>query len=344
MQKKTLISFILLLQITLVVAQKSRIYFNHSWEPCSDIEAIYFSDLEKKDSVWYRADYSVRTIQLLKHGFYKDDHFQIKHGRFEYFFGNGSISETEQFNDNKKTGLRLSLYPNGFLIDSFYFKNNIPYGICSSWYPNGQPKTEMQMDTAGNGSGLVIGFFEDGTISFKGKLAPGLRKTGNWFYYHPNGKRASVLQYAQPDSSFQNREPQIKFDVYESAYYDSTVNYSNAICYDTNGVQQPGCKIENSKPEYGKGIDGWVNYISNALSGIVQQHGNLSKPVTYIASFKVNINGETSDIMLDNSVNAKFDADILQLFKKSRKWKPAQHNNRTISFLHKQSLTLGVDF
>lgn len=319
-------------------------YFDIEWKPCPEKNAVYVSESEKQDSVWYRADYSARSLQLLKHGTYKDDHCQIKHGRFEYFFGNGSISDSEQYANNKKTGLHLSLYPNGFLIDSFHFKNDMPDGICSSWYPNGQPKTEMQMDTAGNGSGLLIGFFEDGTVSFKGKLAPGLRKTGNWFYYHPNGQRACVLQYSQTDSLLPNREPQIKFDVHESAYYDSTVNYSNAICYDTNGVQQQGCKIENRLPEYEKGIEGWSKYLSGMLQGIMQQHGNLAKPITYVASFTVNSDGVPSDVMLDNTVNAKFDADILQVFKKARKWQPARHNNRVIPFLHKQSLTLGVDF
>jgi len=48
--------------------------------------------------------------------------------------------------------------------------------------------------------------------------------------------------------------------------------------------------------------------------------------------------------LLDNTVNNSFDADILNRFKKAKKWQPARHNNRAIPFLHKQSLTLGVDF
>jgi len=28
----------------------------------------------------------------------------------------------------------------------------------------------------------------------------GLRKSGNWFYYHENGQKASVLQYPKTDS------------------------------------------------------------------------------------------------------------------------------------------------
>ena len=327
-----------------VSAQKTRMYFNHEWRPCKEKEAYYFSDVERKDSLWYRVDYSTQTLQPIKHGFYKEDSCKIKHGIFEYFFGNRSIRDREQYTDNKKTGFHFSTYPNGIISDSFYFKNNIPYGICGSWYPNGNPRTEMQMDTLGYGSGLVIGFFPDGTVSFKGKLAPGLRKIGNWFYYHPNGKRAAVLQYEQSDSLMNKQEPQVKLDIYEFAYYDSTVTYLNAICYDTTGVEQPGCKIENKHPEYSKGINGWVDYLSGAISGIMNKHGNLEKAVRYLSFFMVNANSDVSDILLDNSVNSNFDADIKSLFKKAKKWKPATHNNRTISFIHQQSLTLGVNF
>lgn len=344
MTQKIYCVLLMFLCIYTTSAQKTRLYLDYKWAPSSAEQAVYLADLEKNDSGWYRADYSGKTGQLLKHGFYKDADCAIKHGAVEYFFGNGEIKSMERYVNNKKQGSYYAFYPNRMISDSFHFKNDIPDGICSSWYPNGQPKTEMQMDTAGNGSGLVIGFFEDGTVSFKGKLAPGLRKTGNWFYYHPNGQRACVLQYSQTDSLLPNREPQIKFDVHESAYYDSTVNYSNAICYDTNGVQQQGCKIENRLPEYEKGIEGWSKYLSGMLQGIMQQHGNLAKPITYVASFTVDSDGIPSDVMLDNTVNAKFDADILQVFKKARKWQPARHNNRVIPFLHKQSLTLGVDF
>jgi len=42
--------------------------------------------------------------------------------------------------------------------DFIYFKNNIPIGVGGSWYANGNPKSESQMDTLGNGTGLVTGF------------------------------------------------------------------------------------------------------------------------------------------------------------------------------------------
>lgn len=326
-------------------AQKSRLYFDYNWKPSSPEQAFYLADLEKKEGVWYRADYNGNTGQLLKHGFYKDADCTIKQGVFEYFFGNGEVRSVEVYDNNRKTGTHYAIYPNRMISDSFQFKNNIPYGLCSSWYPNGNPKTEMQMDTLGNGSGTVIGFFESGVVSFKGKLAAGLRKTGNWFYYHPNGQRASVLQYGNQERDGSSvTVPAIKYDEYEYTYYDSTVEYNTAICYDTNGVQQAVCNISNTRPEYPGGMSAWSNYLSGQLPDMIGKPNGPKKTMTYVAYFTVHPDGTKSDLMLDNTVNKEFDEEILGIFKRSRKWKPVWHNNRMIPFLNKQSLTLIKSF
>lgn len=328
----------------MVNAQKITGYYDQKWRACDPKTAVYYAESEKRDSLWYRVDYSVRTLQLLKHGFYKDDHCQIRHGRMEYFFGNGSIREIQQYTDDKKTGQHFKIYPTGFLSDSFQFKKDLPYGVCVSWYPDGNVKTEMQLDTMGNGSGVVIGYFPDGVVSFKGKLDPGLRKTGNWFYYHANGQKASVLQYGQTDEKPFDKTTDIYFDEFENAYYDSTVKYINAICYDNNGMQQTDCKIENRAPEYPGGVKDWTNFLTNYLGGLMSKHGNLSKQVVYVNYFMVKSNGELENIMLDNTYDQSLDIDVKGIFRKSKKWNPARHNNRTIPMLSRQSLTLGATF
>jgi len=343
-KRKLLLCCILVLYTIILFAQKTRIYFNYNWKPSAEEEAFYFSDLEKKDTAWYRADYSMTTGQLLKHGFYKDADCTIRHGVFEYFFGNGEIRSVEVYHNNYKQGTHYAIYPNRMISDSFQFKNDIPYGLCSSWYPSGNPGTEMQLDTLGRGSGIVIGFFDNGVVSFKGKLAAGLRKTGNWFYYHPNGQRAAVLQYGNQDSNSTAVAPKIKYDEYEQAYYDSTIVYQNAICYDTNGVQQTTCNIINTKPEYPGGLQAWTNYLSSLLPDMIGKRNGPAKTMTYVAYFMTHPDGTKSDLMLDNTVNKEFDEEILGIFKRSRKWKSVWHNNRQIPFLNKQSLTLLKSF
>ena len=324
-------------------AQKITGFFDQNWRACDAKIAAYYAETEKRDSLWYRVDYNARNSKLLKHGTYKDDHTQIRHGRMEYFFSNGSISEIQHYTNNKKTGQHLKTYPSGFLSDSFQFKKDLPYGICISWYPDGSVKTEMQLDTLGNGSGVVIGFFPDGNISFKGQLAPGLRKAGNWFYYHANGKKASVLQYGQPEEKPIDQTATIYFDEFENAYYDSTVKYENAICYDTVGVQQPECKLENQAPQYPGGVKEWTKYLTNYLFRLMSRHGNLQKQIVYINHFIVKPDGELDNIMLDNTFNQSLDDDVKGIFIKSKKWIPARHNNRIIPMLSRQSLTLAAN-
>nr|WP_294988999.1 hypothetical protein [uncultured Sediminibacterium sp.] len=344
MKRTLIIYFIVVLQLTQAAAQRSRIYFDYKWKPSSADKAFYTAELVKNDTGWFRADYSANTGQLIKHGFYKDADCTIKHGVFEYFFGNGEIKARETYANNQKIGSHIAVYPNGMVSDSIQFKQGIPYGNCISWYPNGNPRTEMQLDTLGNGSGLVIGFFDNGVVSFKGKLAPGLRKTGNWFYYHPNGQRASVLQYANIESNTAMLEPRLKYDIYEYAYYDSTIEYTNTICYDTNGVQQPDCKIVNTVPLYPGGVNAWSNYLSGYLPDMINKSNGPSKTITYVAYFMTNPDGTKSDFMLDNTVNKSFDQEIIDLFKKSKKWTAAWHNNRMIPMLNMQSLTLVKSF
>lgn len=321
-------------------AQKTISYYTVKWELCQPENAAYISVVEKKDSLWYRVDYFASPKKLFRDAYFKDAATTIKQGMERTFYTGGLWEQIIQYNNNLKEGVSISLYPNKLLIDSFNFKASIPYGICSSWYPNGKLMTEMQMDTTGNGSGLVIGFFENGQVSFKGKLGKGLRKQGNWFYYHENGNRAAVLQYATADSNVVLGAPQIKYDAFEKTYYDSTVLLTNTICYNTDGVQQQACEFVNKPAEYSGGISKWTSYLTNVLPSVVQRY-TIDEPVRYKAIFMVNTAGKPEFTMLDNKINDAFDADILRVIEKSGKWLPAQHNNRVIPYTHIQSLTLG---
>jgi hypothetical protein len=278
----------------------------------------------------------------LKEGYYKDSANTIKHGQFRNFYANGQLQSIKTYDNNKREGRYFSFYPNGMMRDSFYFKMDIPYGYCVNWYPSGDVQTEMQMDSTGNGSGLVIGFFEQGNVSFKGKIGKGLRKAGNWFYYHQNGQKASVLQYPKEDSAIISWSPQVKEDLFESTFYDSTISCYNTICYDINGIQQDSCHIKNKTAEFPKGLKGWTGYLEKELVAIMPRLSQFPGPVTYKAYFTVETDGRPVHIMLDNKIDASFDREVYYIFSNSKKWIPAEHNNRLIPVTHIQSLTLGV--
>ena len=81
-------------------------------------------------------------------------------------------------------------------------------------------------------------------------------RAGNWFYYHTNGKKASVYQYSNEEAELTSLNPTIKEDEFESIFYDSTINYNNVVYYDTSGVQLEKLNHINSKPEFTKGVYG----------------------------------------------------------------------------------------
>lgn len=325
-------------------AQETLHYFDVRWMNVAPEKAYYIGVSVKQDSVWLRSDYYVSTKKIVQDGFYKDSACTIKHGMFRTFFSDASLHSAEDYRNNKRHGLSLTLFPNGVVSDSFYFKSDIPVGICASWYPTGQTKSEMQMDTMGMGTGVAIGFFEDATVSFKGKLSKGARKTGNWFYYHANGNRAAVLQYPNESALVTDKEPEIKQDLFEATYYDSSINYLNATCYTVDGVQEASCTFNNKFPDYPKGVSAWSDYLGAVLGPIMQRHPNVEGPIMYKGYFVVQTDGTVAYATLDNKINAAVDADILSVFKKSKKWVPAFHNNRMIPYYLTQTLTLNAKF
>jgi hypothetical protein len=324
-----------------LAAQEVVIYYNASWQPVKSGNAVYISSVVKKDSLWRRVDYYVSTRKTAREGWYNDAAATIRHGELLSFYLNGQLESRRSYRDNLMHGASFSYYPNGMMRDSFYFIRDVPSGLCTGWYPSGSIMVEMQMDSTGNGSGLAIGFFEDGSVSFKGKMGRGLRKTGNWFYYHTNGNRASVLQFPQEDNTGNVAAPQVTTDNFERTYYDSTVTYQNALCFDLNGVQQTPCTIINKVPVFQKGGEGWTQYLETQLYPILPKISQFPTPLRYTAVFTVGTDGKPGEVELDTKIDPSLDRDIRLIFQNAKKWVPATHNNRLLPYIHFQALTLG---
>lgn len=345
MRLKFSIIYLLLFYSCAINAQQVVSYLNADWKPCSEKEAIYMSINEPSNGLWHKKDYFLQTRKLQMDGYYKDSASTIKHGKFLLYYPNKTLQSIIHFENNQKQGEYLSFYPNGMMQDSFHFHQDIPLGTCSGWYPNGAIRVEMQMDTIGSGKGLAIGFFENGEVSFKGLLSKGLRKTGNWFYYHENGKKASVLQFPKTDS-LSIFSPKIIYDQFETIYYDGTVKNYNSICYDQDGVQQDSCQIKNKGPEFKNGMKGWTSYLESKMNEITRTLSGTTGYINlhYKAYFMINAKGATYNILLDNAIEEKFDEKVGDLIRFSKNWTPAMHNNRVIPFLHIQSMTFMLNF
>lgn len=321
-------------------AQDSIYYYDMSGRPARPSIANVISIARKEDSGWLRMDYYTYSKKIKEVGHYKDHDFKIKNGPFTSYFANEQLHEVANYKDNLGIGLNESYYPNGMMKDSCKLTNNIPTGNCSVWYPDGSIKQIYQMDTLGEGSGVIVGYFPNGVVSYKGKVLKGLRKTGAWTYYHENGNKASILKFPTIDENTLSMPPELKFDTLEGARYDSLIEYSSAICFNEDGVEQAGCEFKNKLPEFKGGQDSWVSYLTRKLFGLANEYLTDNRTITYVTYFSINTDGKVEEAILSNKIMPVLDRTILNIFSGSTKWTPAMHNNRKIPYIHVQAINL----
>lgn len=335
-----ILSSLLLISIK-TFAQDSVFYSDISGERSnSPFAAPLISIVKKVDSLWMKEDYYAYSRKIAKIGYYKDTGFKFNHGEYKSYHANEFLQGNGYYKEDRRHGLFETYYPNGMMRDSSYYTNGLPTGNCKSWYSDGSLERILQMDSIGDGSGIAIGFFPNGNISYKGRLAKGMRKIGPWNYYHENGNKASILYYHALDQTVLRLTPELKYDTVEKTMYDSLTNYYKAVCYDPNGIEESACEIKNSKPVYIKGENGWNNYLMWRLEGFGNLIPNHTNAIVYIADFMVNTEGKVTHVLLSNKINNSLDNSILKIFTNSAGWTSAKHNNRKIPFIHRQAIVL----
>jgi antitoxin component YwqK of YwqJK toxin-antitoxin module len=315
-------------------------YYDMSGNPAKPSAAHVISVSRKEDSGWLRMDYYTYSKKVKQVGHYLDHDFKIKNGEFSSYYANEQLHEVAYYKDNLGMGLTESFYSNGMMRDSCKLTNNLPTGNCTVWYPDGAVKQIFQMDSLGNGSGVIVGYFPNGVVSFKGKLLKGMRKTGAWTYYHENGNKASILKFPTIDETTLNQAPELKLDTLEGIKYDSLIEYSTATCFNEDGVEQAGCEIKNSLPQFKGGIPKWIDYLTNKMYGLANEYLKDNRAISYDTYFTVNTDGKITEALLSNKIVPVLDRTILNIFVGSNKWTPAMHNNRKIPYMRVQSLNL----
>jgi hypothetical protein len=226
------------------------------------------------------------------------------------------------------------------MADSSYYINGIPVGNSISWYPDGTTKKLVQLDTLANTTGIVVGYFPNGNVSYKGRLARGMRKIGIWNYYHENGNKACILKYPRLDESILNQAPGLKYDTLENMSYDSLVEYTSAICFDESGIEQKACEIKNYTSQYKTGPHKWIRYLEDKMQSIADTRKDDPNTLIYACYVSIGTDGKINDILLSNKVNKQIDNEVRNIFLKSKEWIPAMHNNRKLPFMFIQGIII----
>jgi len=336
-----LLFFIICIQLSIQsFTQDSLFYYDLKGKQVEPNKAIILGIAREETGGWMRRDYFTDSKKLAQTAHYKDHDFKIKNGDFVSFFANEQLEEKGTYKDNKKNSFFESYFPNGIMHDSCKYINGIPTGICYSWYIDGSLKRELRMDSIGEGEGIVVAYFPNGNISYKGRLLKGMRKAGNWTYYHENGKPALILNYPNLDQSILEMSPALKYDSLEGLRMDSLVEFISAKGFDEQGIEQINPFIGYKKAEFKNGVNGWLEYIQIATYGLANRILNETKVnnTSYIAYFNIDTQGRVTDLALSNKINSSIDKQVSNAFLNAKYWSPAIHNNRKVPIEHSQAL------
>lgn len=170
-------------------------------------------------------------------------------------------------------------------------------------YRNGYPKDSATYKP--DGSGVHIGWFDNGNPSFAGVLAAGFQKNGRWQFYHKNGHLSAVEIYDH--GKLINKQ---YFDEQGNAMTD-TSNTDRAAVYRT-------------------GLDDWGKYLDHHLHWPNNYTIVHSDAVAVVVSFSVDEDGKVVDPYVSIPFHTAFDKIALDAILHSPAWKPAMDHNRRI--------------
>lgn len=306
---KLLIVSILILQLLYVNAQHIERFYDFRWQPCDAGSARFYTELDKKDSLWERKDYFIHERSLQMKGNYTDTSCKIATGNFVYYYANKRLESQGAYMNGKKDGLWLDYYPNGIMQDSIVYKSGNKTGTSLAWHSNGylQDSAVWQND----GSGVEISWFDNGNPSAAGRFSAGYKMNGKWQFFHKNGKLSAL------------------------ELYDNGV-LTDKQYFDEDGYGLTDTTNKDKAAEFPGGNSAWQKYLSKHLYFPTQyKFENADKAVVVIRAV-IDEDGNLTDAEVNTPLYPAFDDIALNAVKKSPKWQPAIQHNRRVKYAFSQ--------
>ncbi len=183
--------------------------------------------------------------------------------------------------------------------------------------------------------GTFSWYSEKGWLDSTGLVYNG-RKDGNWYYMKNDGAEI-VLQ----EEYYRGRLKQ------RADYRNRRITYADGRVEsldkeeDEEGKIYTVVQVEASFPG---GLTGWRTYLEKNLDtperfiNMVKGNGK----ATVVVNFKVNKQGEVSDVQLQKTAEWSIDMEAMRVIRKSPKWTPATQNDEPVIYRQKQSITFSV--
>lgn len=304
MTRPLLIALLCYMTAPAAYCQKTEKYFDYQWRETAAPHARFYSIIEKTDSGWRRRDYYLHSLSLRMEGLYADSACKIPSGHFRSIHPTRVAEEVGVYRGGQKQGLWLRYYSDGLLSDSTVYDNGNPKGIRISWYHNGYIRDSASYNP--DGSGVHIGWFDNGNPSFAGRYSHGYKKYGKWTYFYKGGGASATEAY---DALGRLREKR---------FFDER----GTLLADTSG--------DDHAPSFPGGESAWALYLSRSLYLPDQSRIIGGDEATVVIAATIGEDGRIMDADVKIPFYPAFDRIALETVRRSPNWLPAMDHHRAV--------------
>jgi len=302
-------------------------YYDANWEECKKGKSEYFrkSIPINTKKMWINDFYSNGTMQ--KSGILVDDFtiykvlisetrkpkYKIKNGSFKYFYKNGNIESEGVYVNDLKYGEWKYYYENGGKEEIIHMVNGQMIGKRITWFENGQRKYDNERNDLGEPVGKWQEWYQNGQLFSEGNHENGV-KSGEWVWFFESGQKSAS-------------------EIYEKGKAVS-LSYWNE-----DGSVQKDEKLANYSPSFPGGEEALGQFLRTNIKYPTIDRRRDVEGMVYI-TFKVDKNGNLSDVKILKSVSPTIDKEALRAVNKMPDFLPGKAHNLFVD----TQVTLPINF
>jgi len=315
MTKHTTLIFTFLILTTTLIAQKIEEGYDINFKPASS-GLRYYVVTEKKEDLWYREAYYLPEKGMAMMGSYKDKDCKIAEGKVTWFYPNKNPKSSISYKDGKEEGTALQFHENGMMSDSVTYVNGHRKGISFGWDQEGNQVDSSNFD--GNGNGVIVKWYESGTVYYAGRITNDTTRINRWIYYHPNGNQMATEDYVNG-------------------------KVIRCSCSDETGRQLDSTLCIEKEAHFPGEEKSWRTFLEKNLNPEVPIRNRAPEGMyTVMVQFVVDKDGRISDIKPLTKFGFGMEEEVIRILTKSPKWVPAFQFGRTVKAYRKQPVTFMV--
>ena len=178
-------------------------------------------------------------------------------------------------------------------------------GTSLSWCPNSYLSDSIYSND--DGSGFSVSWFDNGSISSRGKYSVGHKQDGLWKYYHINGKNSFL-----------------------ETYFDSKL--IDRKYFDEEGIPMNDKINHDRQTRFSDNYNDWSKYLDKKIYYPFNEEIIHGVSVIIIVNFNVNEDGMVENVYTSTTFSEKFDRESENAIKESPQWDAAIEHNRKVKF------------